>query len=367
MHPLSTDEILNWLRSESRYPKVYWKEKGSDEARAAVGAAHTWNTIPSLDPREKRRAYGGMRFGLAQHKPSVWGDFPDCLFWLPEEERCAPSYTVCCNPPKMGNPTERIHSPLFTTWENNIHRVLEAICLGHLDKLVLARQTTWTLDAPPSVWDFISSLGQQQQTATLFAFELEKGLAFFGATPELLFQKKGSQISIDALAGTRGPTQKELLQAPKERREFDIVKEALEALLRPLSTSLRWGNDTLLKAGHLEHLYNRLVATLCGAPSDTDLIRILHPTPALGGYPKEAALRLLDEIEPFDRGWYGAPLGCVSVHTSSFYVGIRSALLKGNHLHTFAGAGIVKGSTPEAEWEELDRKMQTITKACLQP
>lgn len=360
MHPPSTDELLNWLRSESRYPKVYWKEKGSDEARAAVGAAHTWNSIPLLNPQEKRHAYGGMRFGLVQHKTSVWKDFPNCLFWLPEEERCAPCHTACCNRSPLGNLAEEIHSPSFSIWENNVHRVLEAIRCGHLRKLVLARQTTWTFDPLPSVWDFIPSLRQTQQAATLFAFELKKEIAFFGATPELLFQKKGSQLSVDAIAGTRGPTHKELLRSPKERREFDIVKEAVEALLRPLSTSLQWGKDTLLQAGHLEHLHNCLKATLSGAPLDTELIRILHPTPALGGYPKEKALRLMDEIEPFDRGWYGAPVGCVGGHISSFYVGIRSALLEGNHLHAFAGAGIVEGSTPEGEWEELDRKMQTI-------
>lgn len=358
---LFTDELLDWLRTEQRYPKVYWKDRDSTQARAAVGAEVTWNAPPVLDPQDTRAAYGGMCFNRSLQQLSVWKDLPESLFWLPEEERCA--YPACYTPSSIGKAIQQTHSPSLATWTHNVRDALEMIHQGQLSKIVLARQTQWICDPPPSVWDFMTSLEPTQKT--LFAFEFQPGLAFFGATPELLFQRQGKRLSVDALAGTLGPGQNRLLESLKERREFEIVKHALEALLTPHSSSLKWGQDTARAIGHLEHLYNRLDAVLHSTLSDTDLIQMLHPTPALGGYPKETALRMIDAIEPFHRGWYGAPIGCVRAHVSHFYVGIRSALLHNSALYTFAAAGIVEGSKPEDEWEEITRKMQPIAQ-CLQ-
>jgi menaquinone-specific isochorismate synthase len=83
----------------------------------------------------------------------------------------------------------------------------------------------------------------------------------------------------------------------------------------------------------------------------------LHPTPAVGGFPTDRALRDIARLEPFDRGWYAGPLGWIAKDASQFVVGIRSGLTEGKRLHLFSGAGIVEGSVPEKEWEEIENKI----------
>jgi menaquinone-specific isochorismate synthase len=115
----------------------------------------------------------------------------------------------------------------------------------------------------------------------------------------------------------------------------------------------------------VQHLYNRFSGTLKPQVTDRDLLQALHPTPAMGGFPREKALAFLEKRECFDRGWYAAPLGWISPDRADFVVGIRSALVLGNDLHVFAGGGIVQGSIPQQEWEELEHKISPFKKAIL--
>jgi menaquinone-specific isochorismate synthase len=108
----------------------------------------------------------------------------------------------------------------------------------------------------------------------------------------------------------------------------------------------------------VQHLYNTLHSTLKAGISNAELIRALHPTPALGGFPREQALSFIKTHEPFEREWYGAPIGWISPTAASFHVGIRSAILRNHTLEIFAGTGIVKESQAEKEWEELNHKIR---------
>ncbi len=232
----------------------------------------------------------------------------------------------------------------------------------------MARKTLLQFSSPLSPWPLLAKLNQRARSATLFAFHLAPGVCFLGATPEKLFERKGTAFNTDAVAGTRprGKTpeedlllEKELVANPKDQREFHIVKSFLSSALAPLAKEMAWqGPDTLLKTSHVQHLHNRLTGTLKENTTDTDLIRALHPTPALGGYPRAASLALLKELEPFERGWYGSPIGIVSQEETSIYVAIRSALLRDKSLHLFAGTGLVPGSRAEMEWAELEHKIQ---------
>ena len=87
----------------------------------------------------------------------------------------------------------------------------------------------------------------------------------------------------------------------------------------------------------------------------------LHPTPAVGGFPKYQALELIQQIEPFERGWYAAPVGWVGYDQAEFAVAIRSGLIDRNQLLLFAGAGIVRGSQSEEEWAEIETKICHFT------
>ena len=83
----------------------------------------------------------------------------------------------------------------------------------------------------------------------------------------------------------------------------------------------------------------------------------MHPTPAVGGFPKEAAFMEIGKRETFDRGWYAAPIGYISPNQSHHLVAIRSALIEEDAIRLFAGTGLVNGSTPPREWDELEHKI----------
>jgi menaquinone-specific isochorismate synthase len=91
--------------------------------------------------------------------------------------------------------------------------------------------------------------------------------------------------------------------------------------------------------------------------TDAEVLLALHPTPAVGGYPRREALEEIRALEPFDRGWYAGPVGWIGAEGSEFAVGIRSGLVRGNSLALFSGAGIVAGSVPEDEWAEIEQKI----------
>ncbi|MBW2108900.1 MAG: chorismate-binding protein, partial [Deltaproteobacteria bacterium] len=113
----------------------------------------------------------------------------------------------------------------------------------------------------------------------------------------------------------------------------------------------------VLKLSRCRHLITRFKGKLKNGVGDAQLLESLHPTPAVGGVPRDRALRDIALIEPFDRGWYAGPVGWISKSAAQFVVGIRSGLTEGRRLHLFSGAGIVRGSVPEAEWKELEDKI----------
>jgi len=129
-----------------------------------------------------------------------------------------------------------------------------------------------------------------------------------------------------------------------------------EALL-PFSESIEIGSLGVLKSTKVSHLHYPIRATLKEKTTDAQIIEVLHPTPAIGGWPRKEALAFIEKHEPFARGPYAAPLGFSNKERSYFVVGIRSAIVEGNCLHLFAGAGIVPGSDPHKEWMELEAKI----------
>ena len=108
---------------------------------------------------------------------------------------------------------------------------------------------------------------------------------------------------------------------------------------------------------HRSHLYARVSGTLQSDICDADLLRMLHPTPAVGGHPSREAIAAISALEPFDRGWYAGPIGWIGADAAEFAVGIRSGVLERNTLSLFSGAGILTGSTPEGEWQEIEQKI----------
>ena len=187
----------------------------------------------------------------------------------------------------------------------------------------------------------------------------------------------GHQVLTEAVAGTRPrgacPEEDrgladELLHCAKEREEHDIVVHGILEALAPLCIGLKHEPfPHVVKLPHVQHLVTHFVGTLAPGVGDEQLFTHLHPTPAVGGYPRSAAAAALAEIEPFDRGWYSAPVGWVSRESSEFAVAIRSGAVFGSRLCLFSGAGIVAGSTASAEWDEVESKIGHFIAALTRP
>ncbi len=114
----------------------------------------------------------------------------------------------------------------------------------------------------------------------------------------------------------------------------------------------------------MQHLETPVAAWLPRAGRVLDLVERLHPTPAVGGFPREQALTAIRELETFDRGWYAGPFGWTDLAgEGDFAVAIRSALLDGHSASLFAGGGIMADSDPAAEWEETCLKLRPMLSA----
>ena len=189
----------------------------------------------------------------------------------------------------------------------------------------------------------------------------------------------------------------DLLNSPKDHVEFTLVRDWIETSLQPLSTSVTVEvPKSVLKQGTVQHLYGRLAAELKPDSNDAHLLQALHPTPAVCGRPRAQALGYLTEKEGFDRGFYSGPFGWISGAGAEFVVAIRSALVqevvseppaslrdqppqfsysrgssgeetRQHVVSLYAGVGLVVGSDPAAEWQELDLKVRQYRQLLLPP
>ena len=202
----------------------------------------------------------------------------------------------------------------------------------------------------------------------IFAYEKD-GRTFLGASPEILVRHRGKEILSYALAGTAPKegedrrTADELLHDPKNLFEHGIVTDAIVDNMKEITSKITVGETGIMELKHLYHL-----RTTITAEDDTlSLVewgKRLHPTPAMGGEPRERALQILKDHERHERGMYAAPFGFMKdMGDGILVVGIRSALVIGPKLYAYAGCGIVEQSNVNEEYRETRNKMKTIVEA----
>lgn len=263
--------------------------------------------------------------------------------------------------PKTVRVKKRTFLPDKDTW---ISMIKSALKKG-LPKVVLARSQILELDEIPDPFALAASLKEQIENSYLICIQ-DENLAFLSATPERLFRREGNHIESEAMAGTRrrGSTTEEdeklgndLLKSKKDLSEIKPVQDFLKTQLLPFCEKPpHFSPISLHRTKNVQHLYAKCVAHLREKVDDLKLLNALHPTPALCGTPKEKALSLIRTLEPFDRGLYGGAIGWQTADVSEWVVGIRSCRIEGNIAYLYTGCGIVQGSDPEEEWEELNHK-----------
>ena len=156
--------------------------------------------------------------------------------------------------------------------------------------------------------------------------------------------------------------------SPKQRAEHRIVVDAVVSGLERHCDEVVAGEPEAVRYTAVTHLATRIRGQIRDGSSALDLALDLHPTPAVGGTPTDAARKAIAELEPFDRGHYAAPVGWVDAHgDGEFAVALRCAELRGSHARLLAGAGIVAGSDPDDEWAETQAKLEPMLRALVRP
>jgi menaquinone-specific isochorismate synthase len=259
-------------------------------------------------------------------------------------------------------------------WRRMVADAISLIQEDAVQKVVLSHPSRLAGSRRFDPIEVLQSLAVRYPDCYRFLFEPEPGLAWLGATPELVVDLQNRRVQTMALAGSirRGSTLEEdeslarqMLADPKERHEHRLVVQAVEQHLTGLIENLQIDPEPGIHRLHnIQHLRTRVEGLLAQPYDLLDVVEALHPTPALGGTPREAALTAISEIEPFARGWYAAPIGWIdAAGNGQIAAAIRSALLRDCEAYLYAGAGIVRDSDPEQEWRETELKFRPMLEA----
>lgn len=358
-----------------------------------------WPTHPA-----RPRLFGGFAFQDDFVPDNTWSVFSSAHFVLPHfqlvndgvntfltinalvstdedlEESFAALYeaigtrltTVKADPVSYPTVTEIDYPLSQTNWAAMVNQATDEIRTGIIEKVVLSRVCEVRAKEPIDATATLVYLDSQYGDSYRFIFEPVPGHAFFGATPELLLKKMGDQIETMALAGSIGRGQsleedellgRELLTSDKDRHEHQLVVEAIRRRLGDPTAELSLpARPTLLRLRNIQHLLTPMAGRLHSPQTNIlALVRLLHPTPAMGGVPAERSLAFLRRVEPVPRGWYAAPIGWLDASNNGvFAVGIRAAVTQHSRAWLYAGAGIVADSTPEREWRETALKFRPM-------
>ena len=253
-------------------------------------------------------------------------------------------------------------------WNRLMNAIAEGIRSGKMTKVVSSREVEFTSDTPYNVASILANLVDNNPNCFIFGYEKD-GRTFVGASPEILVRHRGSEILSYALAGTApkdGPnawTKEQLLTNKKNLVEHNIVRDRIVNTMKAITPDVTVGETGIMELSHLYHL-RTIITAKDSTKSLVEWSKLLHPTPALGGEPREKALALLRTYEAHERGMYAAPFGFMKdMGDGIVVVAIRSALIMDNVLYAYAGCGVVAESDADEEYTETNNKMRTILDA----
>lgn len=222
----------------------------------------------------------------------------------------------------------------------------------------------------------LANLRAQNRTGHLFRIPLAEDGELIGISPELLLRKQGGHIVSNPLAGSakrqRDPdadraAAERLERSEKDQYEHRLVIENIRGILAPHCTELDVPErPSLMSTAALWHLSTWIEGALKDpAMTALQLACLIHPTPAVCGFPTESAHKLIRYVEPFERGLFTGLVGwCDAQGNGEWAITIRCGIVKHDTLKLFAGAGIVEASNPASEWEEVQAKLGTMLNAC---
>lgn len=383
--------LLAWLKAQKNsYPHFYLNYRDTDHTIATAGILRQFNTLEAAQEFTEKQhlpLMGGLQFegnvqfilpqySLVKNQQNLTAcfyfdsnnfqqqalAFQQFLTNLGETTKLSLEANSLCSTSSANN---------YENWKQNIEKAISAIKQNHFQKVVLANATALTFEKPISGYDLLAKSEKTNLGCYHFLWAESEEVAFIGSTPERLYQRQEQQFFTEALAGTVAVTPSEiqtelnaqwLLSDPKNIYENQLVVDDIENNLAGCVTNFNVSEVKIKRLHNVQHLRRTIQATLKEKISDSYCLSRIHPTAAVAGLPRPKAIQFITENEPFKRYWYAGTLGMMSKTKSEFCVTLRSALVAHNTITLYAGAGIVEGSDPQSEWQEIKRKSQGIAK-----
>ena len=268
--------------------------------------------------------------------------------------------------------------PTPEEYAHNVALAVEILRRKEIVKVVLARSVSGTVPEALDPAAIISRLKVREPICTLYSLPIEDGRRFVGASPELLLRRTGANVLCHPLAGTIAlppnvqpdDYQNWLLGSTKNLHEHEVpVNEIVTALATVYENVEADATPSIVTLRTLAHLGTWIKASVeheVDSPDALEVLRILHPTAAVGGIPRKDSYDLIQKLEDHDRGHYAGPVGWVDARgDGEWWIGIRGILLHENTFEAWAGAGIVSESDPTAEREETRAKLASVLSSVL--
>jgi len=264
-------------------------------------------------------------------------------------------------------------TPSAEEYAARVAMALEEFETGLLRKVVLARSVSFEATDRLDPAAVVARMKEREPSCTLYAQAGEHGGRLVGASPELLIARQGTSVTSHPLAGTLSLSDGSidsdaLLSSSKDLDEHRLVVDDLAERLRPHLTSLEVPlGPSLVTLRSVAHLGTLIEGSTRGDDTDPhilELLRAIHPTPAVGGVPLQAALDAIERLEGPRRDYFAGAIGWFdSAGDGEWVLGIRGATLNDTRCSMSAGAGIVRNSTPAGEADETRAKLASVLEA----
>ncbi|MCX8288958.1 isochorismate synthase MenF [Enterobacter pseudoroggenkampii] len=380
---------LAWLGEQQCYPQFYWQQRNGDEELAALGAVIPFSSLALASQflREQNAAGDTRICGLNAFNPEQSSLFLPRLLWrrtagnatlrlqlwsdrsLEEDARAALDFLQQLRPARSIRPLSvqvehETHQPQQAEWMTLIRMATETIARGDFEKVVLARATDIQVTQRVNPVALMAASRALNLHCYHFCMVFNASNAFLGSTPERLWRRRGTLLRTEALAGTVASHTDDsqaqrlgewLLNDDKNQRENMLVVEDICQRLQHYTQTLEVLPPQVVRLRKVQHL-RRCIWTELKQADDEQCLLMLQPTAAVAGLPRQPAREFIQKVEPFNREWYAGSAGYLSPDQSEFCVALRSARVQDDSLRLYAGAGIVSGSDPEQEWQEIENK-----------